>query len=60
MSPRASNSDQKERIHRTAAQRFARSGYHGTGARELPDAVGLGLGPPSVAASPWKTVHSGR
>ncbi|MCW2813573.1 MAG: TetR family transcriptional regulator [Nocardioides sp.] len=34
----------RERIHRTAAELFARNGYHGTGMSELSEAVGLGRG----------------
>ncbi|MPZ60530.1 MAG: TetR family transcriptional regulator [Propionibacteriales bacterium] len=34
----------KERILRTAAELFARNGYHATGLSELGDAVGLGRG----------------
>lgn len=33
-----------ERIHRVAAELFAKNGYHGTGMAELSDAVGLGRG----------------
>lgn len=34
----------QERIHRIAAELFARNGYHGTGMADLSDAVGLGRG----------------
>jgi len=34
----------RERIHRIAAQLFARNGYHATGMSELSEAVGLGRG----------------
>jgi AcrR family transcriptional regulator len=34
----------RERIHRVAAELFARNGYHGTGMSELSEAVGLGRG----------------
>jgi len=34
----------RDRIHRIAAELFARNGYHGTGMSELSEAVGLGRG----------------
>lgn len=34
----------RERIHRVAAELFARNGYHGTGMSALSEAVGLGRG----------------
>lgn len=44
MPQRPAGSDQKDRIRRTAAELFARNGYHGTGVQELSEAVGLGRG----------------
>ena len=42
--PPATEHATRERIHRIAAELFARNGYHGTGMAELSDAVGLGRG----------------
>jgi AcrR family transcriptional regulator len=41
---RSTHAVQKERIHRKAAQLFAKNGYEGTGVQELSEAVGLGRG----------------
>jgi AcrR family transcriptional regulator len=42
--PSATEPATRARIHKIAAELFARNGYHGTGMAELSEAVGLGRG----------------